>query len=343
MTLSQPQPAGPIQMIALHARRGIIVLALGALLSAVSAASAQAPNYPTQTVKIVVPFAAGGGIDVIARLVAPKLGEALGQTVIVENRGGAGGALGATAVAKAPPDGYTILFGTGSTHGTNAVVYSRLAYDPMRDFEPVVLVGSSPLVLVVNPALPAKSVKELIALAQGKPGELSYGSFGTGSINHLAGEQFNAMAGIEANHVPYRGSAPALQDLIGGRIHYTFDGVQTSIGFIRAGTLRLLGVTAPERTPLLPDAPTVAEAGLPGFDAMLWNGFFVPAGTPKSIVDLLNSKTNAILADPQVKEAFEKLGIEAMGGAPSVLAGRVQAEIRKWTEIARAKNIRVDP
>jgi tripartite-type tricarboxylate transporter receptor subunit TctC len=320
----------------------IPVLALGAVLLVFSGPATQAQSYPTQTVKIVVPFAAGGGIDVIARIVAPKLGEALGQTVIVENRGGAGGALGATAVAKAPADGYTLLFGTGSTHGTNAAVYSRLGYDPVRDFEPVVLVGSSPLVLVVNPALPARSVRELISLAQEKPGELSYGSFGTGSINHLAGEQFNAMAGIRTAHVPYRGSAPALQDLIGGRIHFTFDGVQTSIGFIRAGTLRLLGVTAPQRTLLLPDAPTVSESGVAGFHAMLWNGFFVPAGTPKPIVDLLNSKMNGVLADTQVKDAFEKLGIEPMGGVPGVLAGRVQTETRKWIDIAREKKIQVE-
>jgi tripartite-type tricarboxylate transporter receptor subunit TctC len=320
----------------------VLVVALGAILLAFSGPATQAQTYPNQTVKIVVPFAAGGGIDVIARIVAPKLGEALGQTVIVENRGGAGGALGATAVAKAPPDGYTLLFGTGSTHGTNAAVYSRLGYDPVRDFEPVVLVGSSPLVLVVNPALPARSVRELIALAQEKPGELSYGSFGTGSINHLAGEQFNAMAAIRTAHVPYRGAAPALQDLIGGRIHFTFDGVQTSIGFIRAGTLRLLGVTAPQRTPLLPDAPTISESGVPGFDAMLWNGFFVPAGTPKPIVDLLNGKMNGVLADAQVKDAFERLGIEPMGGAPSVLAGRVQSETRKWIDIAREKKIQVE-
>jgi tripartite-type tricarboxylate transporter receptor subunit TctC len=323
--------------------RRIHVLICGVCLLVIgNSLPANAQTYPSQTIKIVVPFPAGGGIDVIARIVGPKLSEALGQPVIIENRAGAGGMIGASAVAKAPADGYTLLFGTGSTHGTNAVVYAKLPYDPVRDFEPVILVGSSPLVLVVNPSLPAKSVRELIDLARAKPGEFSYGSFGTGSINHLAGELFNSLADIKTNHIPYRGSAPALTDLVGGRIHYTFDGVQTSIGFIRAGTLRLLGVTAPQRTPLLPDAPTVAEAGVGGFDAILWNGFFAPANTPKPVIELLNSKMNAVLADPSVREAFAKLGIEAMGGSPDVLVKRVEGELRKWAHIAREKNIRVD-
>jgi tripartite-type tricarboxylate transporter receptor subunit TctC len=323
--------------------RWVQFLAYGVCLLAIAGTlPAEAQAYPRQTVKIVVPFPAGGGIDVIARIVGPKLSEALGQPVIVENRAGAGGAIGATAVAKAPADGYTLLFGTGSTHGTNAVVYTKLPYDPMRDFAPVVLVGSSPLVLVVNPSLPPRSVNELIEFARAKPGELSYGSFGTGSINHLAGELFNSMANIKTNHIPYRGSAPALTDLIGGRIHYTFDGVQTSIGFIRAGTLRLLAVTAPQRTALIPDAPTVAESGVSGFDAILWNGFFAPANTPKPVVDLLNSKMNDVLSSPDVKEAFGKLGIEPMGGKPDALAKRVETELRKWTEIAREKNISID-
>ena len=224
-----------------------------------------------------MPFVAGGGVDVVARIIAPKLCEELGQSVIIENRGGAGGMLGAAAVAQAPADGYTFLLGTGSTHGTNSAVYAKLSYDPVRDFEPVVLVSQSPLLMVVPPSLPAKSVAEFIALAQSKPGQLSFGSYGTGSINHLGAELFNSMAHIQTNHVPYRGSAPALTDLVGGRLDFVFDGVSTSLGYVQAGTLRLLGVAGLNRTPVLPDAPTISEAGVPGFDTSVWFGLFAPA------------------------------------------------------------------
>jgi tripartite-type tricarboxylate transporter receptor subunit TctC len=286
-------------------------LALAALLAAGAAASSvRAHHYPEQAIKIVVPFTPGGGVDAVARIVAPKLSELLGQPIIIENRGGAGGMLGAAAVAQSPPDGYTLLVGTGSTHGTNAVVYSRISYDPVRDFAPIVLISSSPLLLIVPPSLPAKSVAELIALARGRPGELSFGSYGTGSINHLGAELFNFMAGIQAGHVPYRGSAPALTDLIGGRLHYLFDGVSTSLGYIQAGSVRMLGVAGPSRSPILPDAPTIAESGLPGFDTMVWFGLFAPAGTPRPIIDILNAKSNAVLALPAVKtgEARHRCG-----------------------------------
>src|SRR6266545_3030032 len=299
-------------------------------------------DFPTQTIKVVVPFAAGGGVDVVARIVAPRLSEELGQPVIIENRGGAGGALGAGAVAQSPPDGYTLLLGTGSTHGTNSSVYARLSYDPVRDFAPIALVSTSPLVLVANPSVPARSAKELIALAKAKPGELGFGSYGTGSINHLGGELFNSMAGIQANHIPYRGSAPMLTDLIAGRIHFAFDGVSTSLGYIQAGTVRLLGVAGTNRSPIHPDQPTISESALPGFDTTVWFGLFAPAATPKAVVALLNQKANAALAAPGVKENLAKLGIETVGGGPEVLAKRVQTEMQKWTTIVREKNIRVD-
>ena len=292
--------------------------------------------------KLVVPFVAGGGVDVVARIVAPRLAEQLGQSVIIENRGGAGGMLGAAAVAQAPPDGYTLLFGTGSTHGTNSNVYARLPYDPVRDFVPVVLVSTSPLLLIVPAASPAKSVGEFIALARSRPGQLSFGSYGTGSINHLGAELFNSMAKIEASHVPYRGSAPMLTDMIGGRLDYALDGVSTSLGYIEAGTVRLLGVAGPNRSPVLPDRPTVAESGLPGFDTMVWFGLFAPAGTPKPSVDVINAKTNAVLALPQVKQSFAKLGIEPAAGGPQILADKVQSELAKWATLVREKNIRLE-
>jgi tripartite-type tricarboxylate transporter receptor subunit TctC len=307
----------------------------------VSPASAQ--GYPNQTIKIVVPFVAGGGVDVVARLIAPKLGEVLGQTVIVENRGGAGGMLGTAAVAQSPADGYTFLLGTGSTHGTNASVYSKLSYDPVRDFVPVVLVSSLPFLLVVPPSVPAKSVGELIGLARSQPGGLTFGSWGTGSINHLAAELFNPMANIQANHVPYRGSAPALTDLIAGRLHYTFDGVSTSLGHVQSGTLRVLGISSPGRSPLLSDQPTISEAGLPGFDAVTWFGLFAPAGTAKPVIELVNRRVNEVLAASGMKENFTKLGMEPAGGGSEVLAAKVEAEMRKWANIVREKNIRIDP
>jgi tripartite-type tricarboxylate transporter receptor subunit TctC len=331
-------------MTTMHAARRVHVIAGAALLLAVgSMSSAQAQDYPNQTLKIVVPFVAGGGVDVVARLIAPRLGDALGQSVIIENRGGAGGMLGAAAVAQSPADGYTFLLGTGSTHGTNASVYSKLSYDPVRDFAPVVLVSSLPFLLVVPPSVPAKSVGELIALARSQPGGLTFGSWGTGSINHLAAELFNSMAKIQANHVPYRGSAPALTDLIAGRLHYTFDGVSTSLGYVQAGTLRVLGISSPGRSPVLPDQPTVAEAGVPGFDTVTWFGLFAPARTAKSAIELVNRKMNAVLAAPGMQESFAKLGMEVAGGSPDVLAKKVETEMEKWANIVREKNIRIDP
>jgi tripartite-type tricarboxylate transporter receptor subunit TctC len=299
-------------------------------------------NFPTQGIKIIVPFAAGGGVDVVARIVAPRLSEVVGQSVVIENRGGAGGALGATAVVQSPPDGYTLLLGTGSTHGTNSSVYARLSYDPVRDFAPIALLSTSPLVLVTHPSVPARSVKDLIAFAKAKPGELSFGSYGVGSINHLGGELFNSMAGIQANHIPYRGSAPMMTDLVAGRVQYALDGVSTTLGYIQAGTVRMLAVTGTNRSPIHPDQPTVAESALPGFDTTVWFGLFAPASTPQAVVDLLNQKANAALGAPGVKESLAKLGIEAVGGSPEVLAKKVQTEVEKWKSIVLEKNIRVD-
>ncbi|MFZ2066534.1 MAG: tripartite tricarboxylate transporter substrate binding protein [Xanthobacteraceae bacterium] len=313
------------------------------LLTVFNAPPAGAQSYPNQVIKIVVPFTAGGAVDVVARIVAPKLGAALGQPVIIENKGGAGGVLGATSVAQAAPDGYTLLVGTVSTQGTNSAVYTKLSYDPVRDFAPIVLLSKSPLVMEARPALPVKNVTEFIALAKREPGKITFGSYGVGSINHLVAELFNSMAGIQTRHVPYRGSAPMLQDLIGGQIDYAFDGVSTSAGYINAGTLRLLGIASAERTPVLPNAPTIAESGLPGFDNPVWFGLFAPAGTPAPIVQKLNNQMNAILAMSDVKQAFAKLGFEPGGGSPDALAQRVNGEIKKWTALVKEKNIHVEP
>src|SRR5882724_3094047 len=257
--------------------------AAAALVVAASFAT-RAADYPSQTIKIVVPFPPGGGVDVVARVIAPRLSESLGQSVIIENRAGAGGSVGATFVAQAPRDGYTLLMGTASTHGTNPNVYTKLGYDPVRDFAPVALITSAPLVLVANNEVPVKTAAELIALAKSKPGALSFGSYGTGSNNHLIAELLNTMAGIETSHIPYRGSAPMMTDLIGGRIQFAFDGVATTVGYIRSGTVRSLGVSSAKRSAVLPDEPTISESAVPGFDAAAWFALFAPAGTPKPVV-----------------------------------------------------------
>jgi tripartite-type tricarboxylate transporter receptor subunit TctC len=336
------QRKGKAMTIAALGRR-IGILALSASMLAAAPTAAQGQAYPNQTVKIVVPFTPGGGVDGVARVLVSRLAEELGQSVVIENKGGAGGMLGASAVVQSPPDGYTLLFGTGSTHGTNASIYTKLSYDPVRDFAPIVLVSTSPLLLVATPTFPAKSVRELIDVVRARPGEFSFGSYGTGSINHLSAELFNQMAGIQANHIPYRGAAPALTDLIAGRIHYTLDGVTTSLPHVQSGTTRLLGVTSPTRWPALPDHPTIAEAGVPGFDTMVWFGLFAPAATPKPIIELLNAKVNASLAMPGVRQSYDKLGVQVVGGSPEVLAQKVESEMKKWAGIVREKNIRIDP
>jgi tripartite-type tricarboxylate transporter receptor subunit TctC len=335
-------PTGKRQRNFERCLRTTIAAIAASLLVSVSSLSVGAQNYPNQVIKITVPFAAGGGVDVVARIIAPKLSEALGQPVIIENHGGAGGMIGAAAVAKAAPDGYTLLLGTGSTHGTIPSVYKKPSYDPIRDFTPVVLVAQSPLILVVRPTLPAKSIAELIALARREPGKLTFGSYGFGSINHLSAELFTTMANIQAKHVPFRGSAPMIANLLGGHIDFAFDGIQTSLALVRSGKLRLLGIASLTRSPLLPDAPLISGT-LPGFETTLWFGLFAPTGTPKPIVEKINSKMNAILALPEVRESFAKLALTVVGGGPDVLAQRVDTELKKWGDIVRKKNIHIQP
>ena len=318
--------------------RSVCVFAV-AVLSQAGGLPASAADYPSQTIKIVVPFPPGGGVDVVARVIAPRLSEMLGQSVIIENRGGS---VGATFVAQSPKDGYTLLMGTASTHGTNPNVYTKLGYDPVRDFAPVVLITQAPLMLVANNDVPVKTAADLVALAKAKPGALSFGSYGTGSSNHLVAELLNTMAGIETTHILYRGSAPMMTDLIGGRIQFAFDGIAVTLGYIRGSTVRLLGVSTGKRSPVLPDEPTISEAAVPGFESSVWFGLFAPAGTPQAVVDLLNGKVNAALAPPEVREGFLKVGNEPVGGGPDVLAAKVQTELQKWTTIVREKNIRIE-
>jgi tripartite-type tricarboxylate transporter receptor subunit TctC len=312
---------------------------IACVVLALCAPTAFAQVYPTQPIRLLVAFPPGGGADVAARILAAGLGTELGQSVIVENVSGAGGTIGTARAAHAPADGYTLLVGTPSTHGANVAVYDKLNYDPVRDFAPVVLIGSSPLLLLAAPSFDVKSVKELVATARAKPGAVNYASFGTGSINHLAGELFASLADIDVTHVPYRGGAPAMADLIASRVQYTFDGT-ASLGQVKGGKVRLVAVTSRERWPVFPDVPTVAET-VPGFDAITWYGLFAPAATPKAIVELLNAKANAALRTPAAKDGLAQLSLDPGGGAPDVLARQVRTEIDKWVDVARKRNIKV--
>ena len=313
---------------------------VAAVAFAFSALAASAQTYPAKPIQLIVAFPPGGGADVAARILATSLGEQLGQTIVVENVSGAGGTIGTAKAAHAAPDGYTLFVGTPSTHGTNVAVYPSLPYDPVKDFAPVMLIGTSPFMLLASPAFESKTVQDLIAAAKAKPGQLNYASYGNGSINHLVGELFASMAGIDVTHVPYKGSAPAMADLIAGRVQYTFDG-PAALGQVKGGKVRLLAVTSRTRWSVFPDVPTVGESGVPGFDAITWFGLFAPAGTPRAVIDLVNAKANAALQTPAAKEGFAQISVDVVGGAPDVLAKQVRTEIDTWVGIARKRNIRI--
>ena len=315
--------------------------ALGALLALVATA-ASAQTYPTKPIRLVVPFPPGGATDILARDVAQKLTEAWGQQVIVDNRPGAGGNIGSELVAKSAPDGYTLEMGTVGTHAINASLYAKMPYDHVKDFVPVILVAGVPNVLVVNPAVPANSVAELIAYAKANPGKLNLASSGNGTSIHLSGELFKFMAGVQMTHVPYKGSAPALQDLIGGQVQLMFDNLPPSLPQIKAGKLRALAVTSLARAPALPDVPTMAEAGLPGYEASSWFGVLAPAGTPPAIVTKLNAEIARWLATPEAKEKLSKQGANAAGGTPEDFAKHIAAETAKWAKVVKDSGAKID-
>ena len=313
---------------------------LCALLLLAFTLPAFAQPYPSQSIRLLVPFPPGGGADVAARILAASLAEEIKQTVVVENVSGAGGTIGTARAAHAAPDGYTLLVGTPSTHGSNVAVYPNLDYDPVKDFAPVMLIGTSPFMLLASPSFEAKSVQDLLAAARAKPGKIDYASYGNGSINHLAGELFASLAGIEVQHVPYRGSPPAMTDLIAGRVQYTFDG-PAALGQVKAGKVKLLAVTSARRWAAFPDVPTVAESGVPGFEVITWFGLFAPAATPKAIVELLNAKANAAIGTQAAKDGFAQIAFDPAGGPPDALAKQVRSEIDKWVDIARKRNIKL--
>ena len=301
-----------------------------------------AQDYPAKAVRLIVPYAAGGTADMLARAIGQKIGQSFGQQVIIDNRPGAGGNIGADLAAKAAPDGYTLLMGTVATHAINPNLYPNMPYDAARDFAPIVLIATLPNLLVVHPSLPVRSVKELIELAKAKPGELAFASAGNGTSQHLSGELFKKMTGVDMIHVPYKGSAPAVTDLVGGQVQLMFDNIPSSLPQVRAGKLRALAVTGPRRSPVLPDLPTLSEAGLPGFSITSWFALFAPAGTPERILHRLNREAGKAIASRELRQLWLAQGIEPAGGTAEQLAAFRRIEASRWEKIAKDSGARVE-
>lgn len=315
------------------------LLKLGGLLAAATtlnmvAAGAGAQSYPNRPIRMIIPFSPGGSVDVPGRIVARKLSDVFGQQVIVDPRPGAGSTIGTEAAARAPADGYTLLL-TAPAFVISAGLYKKLAYDPLTDFAAVTRVGDAPIVLVVHPSLPAKSVKQLIALAKAQPGQINFGSSGNGSSPHLFGMLFMSMTKTNMTHIPYRGSGPSTTALIIGEASVGFPGIATALPHIKAGRLRALAVTSAHRTPQMPNTPSIAESGVPGYDATLWLGVLVPQGTPKPIIDTLNMEINKVLQLPDVRSGYVSIGFEATGSTSAAFGAFIKSEYSKWGKIVR--------
>lgn len=318
-----------------------VALALAALGFAARAVAAD-EDYPSKTVKIIVPFAPGGSTDVVARILADKLGAEFKQTFIVDNRAGASGNIGADAVAKSAPDGHTLLMGTTGVLAINGHLFRNLAFDPERDFAPVSYTSLITNILVVNPEVPARTVAELVRLARAKPGALTFASSGSGSSTHLSGELFKSLAGVDILHVPYRGSSQALIDVIGGQVTMLFDNAPSSLPFIEQGKLRAIAVTSRKRLANLPDVPTLEEAGVAGYESLSWSGVVAPAGTPRAVIMRLNAAIERILATEEVRKKLAAMGVEPVGGSPEAFAAHVRAESDKWGRLIKTANITVN-
>jgi tripartite-type tricarboxylate transporter receptor subunit TctC len=300
---------------------------------------AHAQSYPTRAVRLVVPFAAGGSTDIIARVLAQKLNEMWNQPVIVDNRAGGSTVIGTDLVAKAPPDGHTLLV-TPAPFTIVPSLTTKLPYDPQKDFEPVTLINTTPLVVVVHPGVPAKSIKELITLAKSRPGTLNFGSSGSGGSNHLAGELFNAMAGVKMVHVPYKGNAPALIDLVGGHVDLVFNGLTSALPLIKSGKLRAIGMTSLKRAGALPEVPTLDEQGLKGFQAVAWNGLTAPARTPKEVIAKLNADVLKVIRSPELVEKLKAEGSDPVGSSVADYTAFLRDEIAKWGKVIKFANIK---
>ncbi len=323
-----------VRCIARHALWGVLCVGF--------CASALAQDYPSKPLRFIAPNLPGGPTDILARLIAQKLAESLGQPVVVENRAGAAGNIGTEVAAKSPPDGYTLLSGNVATFGANVSLYKRLGFDPIKDFAPVVLVATQPNILVVHPSLPVNSVKELIALAKARPGQLNYAGSGMGAVAHLAAELFKTMTGTYIVHISYKSAGPALIDLISGQNQLMFATSLSVMPHIKSNRVRALAVTTPKRSRFMPELPTIAEGGVPGFEATTWHGVLVPAGTPAPIVDRLNTEINRMLQLPDVRERLAALGGEIVGGTPREFADHIQREIPRWAKVIKAAGIRLD-
>jgi len=319
-----------------------MLLLVSAMLGLVEPPLAAAQAWPSKPIRIVAPSTPGDAPDVIARLVAEKLSVALGTQVVVENRPGAGGVVGSEVVAKAAPDGYTLIMGNAGSHGINAAVYSNLPYDIKRDFAPVSQIAIAPNIFVINPGIPPKSVAEFIAYAKSKPGELAYASGGNGSSAHMSMELFKSMAGIDMIHVPYKGSSPALTDVVAGQDAAMIVNMPPAVPLVKAGKLRAIAVTTRTRSPLMPDVPTVAESGLAGYETVAWFGVLAPAGTPREIVNRLSQEMARVARSPEMTERLMSLGAEPVGGTPEEFAAVIARDIAKWTTLSKSVGIKVD-
>lgn len=322
-------------------RRAALKLAASAISLLAMSGAAHAQSFPERSITLVVPFAAGGSTDVVARVIAQKMGDDLGQQIVVENVAGAGGNLGADRVARAEPDGYTVLMGTVATHALNPLILKTKPYDPEKDFAPISLLVVVPNVLVVNPQLPVNTVAELVALLKAEPDKYAYASSGNGTPLHLSGELFKSMAGVSMQHVPYKGSGPALNDLLGNQVSIMFDNLPSSSGHIKSGTLRALGVTTAERATSFPDVPTIAET-VPNYETYTWNALFAPAGTPPEAVDRLNAAAKKALADPSVAARMADFSAKIVGSTPDELKTHVSQEIAKWAPVVKNANVQMD-
>ena len=322
----------------MHRSARLIAVACTALF----ATCASAAGWPERPIRIIVPYAPGGNIDITARTIQPGLSELLHQTVIIDNRTGAGGTIGSDLAAKAAPDGYTVLVGSSGTLTIAPSLYPKNPYNPVKDFAPVSFVSTVPLVLEVHPSVPAKNVKEFIALAKSKPGKLTMASSGTGTTNHLTGEMFQMLTKTRFIHVPYKGSGPALVDLMGGQVDLMFDQLSSSSNYIKDGRLRALAVTSEKRAAIFPNVPTVAESGVPGFESSTFAGLVVPAGTPRAIIDKLNAATVKVIARPAVKERFASFGADAFSSTPEKMGAFIKEDFAKWTKVVKDANIHVE-
>jgi tripartite-type tricarboxylate transporter receptor subunit TctC len=320
-------------------RWGIAVAVVFGLFAAAPAWSA---DYPTRPITLVVPFPPGGSTSIVGRIVADRMSETLGQQIVVDNRGGAGGTLGTRQVARSAPDGYTVLLAYTGTLATGPSLYPDAGYDPRKDFAPIGLIGSAPTLLVVYPAFPPQSLKELIALAKAKPGSINYSSAGIGTVGHIAGELLSTLADIKLVHIPYKGTGPSLTDLLGGHVNMSFTPIPAAIGHVQSGALRALAVTAEKRSALAPEIPTAAEAGLPGLEAGLRYGLVAPAGTPQPIIERLNKELNAALATAEVRKQLAAEGAEPLPGTPQDYAADIDREETKWSKVVKASGAKLE-